>query len=570
MPDTPSALKRPRKETNHLTSVSFIDRTFNERAGLLNGGDVVLLPRRCSRPLPSSQSLLAAAASETKEVCLLLKEYYKERGEEPPESFESEQEGLKTSGEPSQETKGLDTLSIDDPKLSRLGILQHKRFLHLSRSDTPVNSWREATRKEYNKLVRLVKEEQALYRQALLKFWQGNQAVLSVGFDGSDAAKYVEVALSSDVVVDELEGTSLPLRYGRHSQIISLRYTEQFSDLSIDRIYGQVLSRHGKGAQVEIESLLVPGTLIQPAPLPKTNGRVMQPPLVADDEALCLSQEHQADIITTRETLIELLKTNNDSQWLFPVFSEQDGAGNNRIFLDRLLPQPFSSPRDGLEKGMEDSIYHVLSSDSSVEYRYVLLQIPTRSRMLRVLVRVAVRLLDGMERPVTVHGHVEYFPERGKEQFTTIDKAVWAMDHILGGSESTSRVFVCRVDPVTKKCIDLQEQSLAHAVTEDSQWFKRFETSSPIDSFKRMATVLNASRTIVAGRHVLCFPGRGTDVSSMSASVHSADESGFIDILEEYKHAKEVSVGTEAFGRCLRSWEFQEDRIPYTFPPQGK
>jgi hypothetical protein len=217
-----------------------------------------------------------------------------------------------------------------------------------------------------------------------------------------------------------------------------------------------------------------------------------------------------------------------------------------------------------------------------------MLKFPCRTkRPLRVLVRSARRL--SRKNGLAHHGlpeiraRVEYFAERGQELASSLDQALWVLDHLLGGGSGAnainasgiptaeSQLKICRVDPRTMKCLGWEEASWASATTEPSRWYERTtpEGAGAEDHWRRLVSLLSATRTIGPGRHVLCLPGRRetSGDSVLSATVHESDVQGKIDLLSELGRSTAVPLGLEAFSRSQRFWRWEcADRVPFTLP----
>ena len=305
-------------------------------------------------------------------------------------------------------------------------------------------------------------------------------------------------------------------------------------------------------------------------------------------------------------------------------------------FIEDPIPHPITA-RECLSIGINEALYHhvmTATHDDPKEQHshtqtgrsanvYTLLTLPQSHS--KVLVRSTNILLQAnqttndneddaqhsQQTPIQLHAHLEYFAERGMEEYTSYDRAVWLMQKIL---QPKAIVVACRVDPKRAEIVRMEEKSLAHALltpsSEDDDIIDKKlgvnssivvhgscgDTPHVVQHFQAMVDVMQGIQTVKQGRHggrfVICLPGVGggmvTSYPSTTATVHQAlKEEGTadnaatttiarkdtktvdIDIDRELCEADAVFLGKSALYECFRSWEWNDSRIAYTFPLQG-
>jgi len=649
-----------------------------------------LIGRRRPRPFPESGVLrtLVSGGSEQEDVknkkartalCPLLRDFFEAFGEEVPttalrdlEQEEDEHdddrhhEVVTTTWTVAESSDGpqLTPDSIDDSSLSTLTAAQHRRFLQLAeRYTVGHHSWREPTRKEYRRLLERVRAEQHLYRRAIHCFWLDHpERRLSLGFqhhdDGADAQDRLSSATAfTRLALDPRLGREPTLlgRYGPCRQVLSLELAtaECFASLSISDLSHRVLVN--ECAAPARSSLRQLPTGPQRIPGPQVSAVPRESWLRDDATALDLAQQHEVDIVASYMALADVLRhTHADGgRWMLPVEAMTPKSSSSRkiCILEHPVPQPYSSPRDCLERGIQEGVCQWLenatnvfiephnstqdpsmdggatmgtaglpSTPRTVQYQYSLLTIPSSSptvRCTRVLIRFPCRLYhnnsvpssnvtaavtgntvqphspqDHPSPPLSLHAGVEYFPERGREEASAADRALWVLDHICG-----TRSVVCRFDPRTCTCLGWEFPSLAHALADTSAEasleapMNGVGTPTAVQRWRTLACLVRAVRTVVPGRHVLCFPSRaerhGLSAAAseasrltsrrhfLSASVHSEQEDGDLNVADEIDRFRcaESFLAPDGFRRSICSWcwessagERHEGRIPNTFP----
>lgn len=502
------------------------------------------------RPFPLSSTLMSSARAN--HLSPLLRDFYHAIGQEPPreEVKEAGESSLQEQPPAANETPTT-VPAMDDATRSRLTRTQHQRFQALADADNR-STWNEATRKEYQRLVKLVEQEQKEYGQAVQAYWASQVHRLL----GGDQAEVLVQAVCIATLPDKL-----PRRYGKCQQIVSLQPSEQLDQVSLSFLQAELVGRRGTVKAADW-SLLAPGSILSVPNHPRQSRGVL-----SDDQmAVDLANEHHAQVLIGRDTLVRLLDaTTPGSQWMVPV-----QAGDHLVVVDDPVPQPFASPRASLQAAMAEAIYQQIQPDNhDIDcYHYHLLKVPsTKSRSLRVLIRSQCRVMDKSqpEQALFLHARVEYFAERGQEEPSPLEKALWILDLTLGAS-----VAVARVDPLSCQLLAWERASLAHAMTESSRGYTRVDRHSAVDGWKTLVSLLSAMRTIGRGQHVLCYPGRADNLRPLAATVHGVDDQGEMDLDQEVAAVEPLSTDPDALGRCWRPWKWTADRIPYTFPTSDK
>jgi hypothetical protein len=432
--------------------------------------------------------------------------------------------------------------AIDDAQSSTLTRGQHARYLQLQSGD----SWNETKRKEFRQLHQRVKEEQDSYHKALETFWDKYRERYKVGLQ-SPFSRYYFAYISK--YEEQWHG---PKYYGKCRQVVSLQHVSRdaFSrktrktssqSLTIDAISHRVVHVCGEEPPTVLDwENCSPVFERSNMPIPKF--------LQDDPLALDLAKEHDAFIVTTRETLQTLLQLSAHAK--IPM-SRRDGV----VILDIPLPQP-TTPRDCVSRGVTEGFYQALSNNAPPSFVYTLLTLPSRTavtRSCRVLVRSSRRLQDDKEQPISIHVQLEYFPNRGWEEIPSYERTFWILDKVLFGA----RVLVARVCPFTMRALSWEETGIAHALASGTTAFSLID---PMNHWQALLEVLYTMETMLEGNHLLCF-------ENSSISVHTASEDeGIFDIYDELNKAEAVFTGAVALRTCARVWRWNQDRIPYTFP----
>lgn len=429
---------------------------------------------------------------------------------------------------------------IDDAQSSTLTRGQHARYQQLQAGD----SWKEATRKEFRRLDQRVKAEQELYFKALETFWEKHHNHYKVGLE-SPFARYCFAYAQK--YQEQWHGSYFSRYYGKCCQVLSLQHISQKANLAkksftLDSIHTKLV--HICGEEEPPPTVTDKWQMCSPV-FDESN---MPTPLLLQDDplALDLAKKHNASIVTTEETLAALLKLSGR----IPMCHHHDGI----VVLDLPLPHPMT-PRECLSRGVTEGFYQTLSKHASpTHFVYTFVTLGRAKATRRILVRSNRRLQDNEKQPLCVHVQLEYFPNRGWEEISSHERAVWILENVL----LDARVWVVRVCPSTMRSLQWEEMSVAHALASGSS---SCSTSiDPMNHWETLFEVLLAMETIVEGNHLLCFEGS-------SISVHTAsNDDRVIDIFEELNKAEAVYTGAVALRQCARMWHWNQERIPYTFP----
>jgi hypothetical protein len=281
------------------------------------------------------------------------------------------------------------------------------------------------------------------------------------------------------------------------------------------------------------------------------------------------------------------------------------------------------TPRERLEVGFERAlVWNLLESrgdiskeenggsgeqdDGSIQYVYTLLSLPSSTATspshdsCTLLVRSENEIFDADHNPIHMLPQLEYFPERGMEECSTLDRARWLLLKMI---QPKCRVCVVRIDPEKAKILRMEEKSMAHALTEsmdggDRRWDLGLKESLVVmrgrddgdltAHLRAMMVVLKGMKTVERGqKHLLCLPGRGdvalaeTTVSFHKAVMKKEDvdniedahastnrsSSLVVDLHKELQAAECVFLAQTSLLNCFRLWEWNhDDREPFCFP----
>ena len=407
----------------------------------------------------------------------------------------------------------------------------------------------------------------------------------------------------------------LSLRFGNCRQVISLKLPKGPSAshlyvdaLAVERLY----TTDTKTWQMNGHTPNAPCSI----PPPSESFVPTRYLLKDDDTAKSLAMKHNAMIITSDETLEMMLQLPGEyrTKWMtyakMTTMSDPPKSAANiasqrtrRIcILDLPISQSFSSPRECLETGYGEGIYQWLGNcrrkkdppcnkedtaiSESVRYVYTLWKLPklqmasstsTGRKQVTVLIRSTIRLCDEKTGcPVKVRAHIDYFPERGKEKFSSYEMALWILDQLLLGTHgdtlpesppSPSRhiiSLVARVDPKICHVVNWESVSVAHAFNEETDFdvasfsnaTKSTHRTGPMTHWHILVQLLQSIPTIDSTRqsdadYLLCLPARGLDkaaVPKMSVSVHAADVESKLDSASPTETAQRHTQGADESG----------------------
>lgn len=519
--------------------------------------DVVI--NRASRPLPSS-TVLASLAPATQGLDMPLLQHLRPlmKGNESTETISD----TKTDA---QNTSFTD--AIDDSSSCSLTRGQHARYLQLKSGS---ESWNEGRRKEFSKLHKRVKQEQELYRQALETFWQQHLQRFKVGLE-STVARYCQ-SFAKMYQSSYESSSSSPQYFGPCSQVISLQHvsfsaftksiTKRDSKLTLDAISSEVVHHEIRGD----EPIVIDFDTADPLAFTEANMPSLQL-LQNDSLAMRLSNEYGASIVTTKETLESLLQVSGDesTRWMIPATKND----SDTVVLDTPLPQP-TIPRECVSQGVTEGLNQSLSQSvpsSDGGYTYTLLTLPSRASgksRCKVLVRSRRRLYNNEQEPLCIRTHLEYFPSRGTEEFTSCERSTWMLDSLL--KEQTK---MARVNPSTMKILQWEQVGVAHALAFPKNHAITTIEMDPMHHLEALVTSLHSFETLAVGHHLLRLSPLSTSISVHTACLSETDEKS-IHVTEELNKADAVYTGAAALRQCARLWQWKEDRIPYTFPISEK
>ena len=336
--------------------------------------------------------------------------------------------------------------------------------------------------------------------------------------------------------------------------------------------------------------------------------------LCNDDVAKSLALKHNVDIVLTSDTFEVLLQHPEavNTRWTIPLsYIDVDVETTNKnkslqklvLFLEDPLPC-ISTPRECLSVGIKEALigHQVMdamkgsttstskaSNDGRIKGKntYTLLSIPNSTGKQRVLIRSVNYLIDENEKPVILLSKLEYFSaQRGLEEFNTHDNAVWLMHKML---QEDCRIVVGRVDAISAEILHLEEKTIADALTTHDvsiterylDSLGRFEAKNEASIkslFHIMSTILSAVQLIekkTDARHIVCLPGQSGIISPRTtATIHKAQIDGSnisVDINKELnENAASVQLHKNTLLSCFNKWQWNHNRLPYTFPLQGK
>ena len=177
---------------------------------------------------------------------------------------------------------------------------------------------------------------------------------------------------------------------------------------------------------------------------------------------------------------------------------------------------------------------------------------------------------------------LEYFPERGMEEYTNNSRATWIIEKLL---QPNAHIIVGRINPSTGKIHQIEEKSISSAIS--NPYFKLDHHFIPLINF------IKALKNIRVGNHLLCLPAYTHDNQglaqsipldhSTTVSVHTScqtkssnhysnhhNKDVVIDMEKECLESESVFMSKNALISCFRMWNWAEKdhpgQIPYTFP----
>lgn len=485
-----------------------------------------------------------------------------------------------------------DLEDIDNPALSKLTLGQHTRYLQLT-SKQQTDRRTEKERKELRALTHFVKVEQQAYQEALEKFFATNKCRFLTGFNtsGSLSATFCRWASSHNKLRNQQLALSIPIKlFGKCRQVISLPApSDSRSSLDMQGLgdFKIVYCSDENCPSIDSEELM---NLKSSRIPPPAENRAPEISLLQNDElALRLAEQHKTCIVTTAETLETLLLLPGDfmARWMIhattkTVTTTTTDESTRVVLLDAPIAQPFLSPRECLESGIQEGLYQCLTANKSnngddspalVKYIYTLWTLPQKRQLRRHQVRVLVRSTYRLSEkptagsaigttniPVRLRSHLEYFPERGKETLTSYERALWILDQLLLQHRVSTRL--CRVNPRTCSVLAWEETSVAHAFCDDG-------VNPLVLHYPALLQILQSIPILDIEKSCLIF----CQQNSLSVSVHAPEDTNVstavakIDLGPILEQADGVMLSEKALSHCPRRWEWETtDRVPFTFP----
>jgi len=467
--------------------------------------------------------------------------------------------------------------------------------------------------KEFRKLCELFREERRLYSLGIEQFLQENINRFLIGFKGPHlATAFVNTSSRHTKLFKEKweNATSKPAtKYGKCCQAISLHMasnklrtklrvdTETFSP----KIVYIDVETTGRLRRMNCHNLLEPGferKQLSPPKVEFTTANV-SPLLCEDSMARDLAIQLKVDFVITAKALSALLLIPGKglARWMLPFsfkkFKVSENLSNKQnlevTFVEDPVPHA-TTPRERLTEGFTEAIYyHTMVRDPKHSHTcpasanvFTLLTIPqsVTQDSFKVLVRSSNILHDQTGNPTKLHSHLEYFIERGMEQYSSQNQAVWLLEKIL---QPSANIVVCRVDPTSACLIQVEEKSLAYLLANgDNIMDSQSRLFGPLQDvcelhmhFQAMIDVMQGIRTVKqrwGGRYVVCLPGRGVNASSTTATVHKAvndetdEATAEVSINQEICESDAVYLANSALRECFQLWQWTDSRMSFTFP----
>lgn len=445
---------------------------------------------RIARPFPST-SVLASLPSKSKTIPLL-------KGILPEKEAHSPDDAEDNSPDDN-------IAAIDNPQNSTLTSGQHERFLKLQTE--------KGSHREFRKLRALVRAEQELYRQARDEFFLENSQRFLTGF--ATPSEYATWhADYTQAYSQQWQDKGCPLEYGKVRQMISLSGEQDENWMPNEVFESRVV------VPVTVEA---PPTTLPPMQAAKA------PSLLRDDaKALALAKQHGVSAIVSSQVLEHVLTLD---EWKVPLWNQ-----GIRI-LEEPLPQP-ALPRTCLTRGMEEAL-----NLSSADYIYTILTLKPTDKT--ILVRCKTR---------TNRVHLQYYPDRGLEQPTSEEMALWILDSLM--VKSASRQLLLRINVQDWSISSQEPVSVAHALASGND---------VMNHCNRLLHFLNSLDILPAnGDYLLKCQGK-------TVSLHHAKDSDVaIDLKGELESADAVKTNSKALLACARPWKWTDaTRVVDTFPLEG-
>lgn len=380
--------------------------------------------------------------------------------------------------------------------------------------------------------------------------------------------------------------------YGPSIQSISLLGAScqtLFESVGVNTFIPKILHRQKDGT-VQLKSdwmdfMQQSNKILKPCIVTKSEPKL----LCEDDLAKSLAREHKVDIVMTSKSL-EALFRNPDlpsGLWTVPLSFVDvgiDGLRNLVVFMEDVLPT-VSTPRECLSVGIEEALIgHFVGNDIDDDDDYIqgcntytLLKIPTPSKRLKVLIRSRNYLTDEKERPVVLLSQLEYFLDRGMEEFTVYDRVLWLLHKII---QDDSRIIVARVNVNATSIVRLEEKTVADALimneTNMSEMyldslgpFDEVDTSNIYSLFYVISTILSATQLIekaIDRQYVICRESAGNVICRSSGTKGN----GIFSVSKEMdEKGTAVLLNPHILQSCFKRWQLKENIFPFTFSTKG-
>ena len=527
------------------------------------------------RPFPSTQMMVASMDGSKKSPCPLIRDALKRAGkshllETQETSAEVNDGDICSTDEPKGESD-LHIGAIEDSSFGTMTEGQHRRYLKLI--ELGKQSSRPVEKREFNKFRTMVDKEQALYWKALSVFWANQKDRLGLGFGKRDkVAIFRMLAIDMNLKLKDWHELKLPHTFGKCTQVVSLMHPPVDQKLHrmspLESIRREKLHASEDLGSVRLQDFLKPGSDLSTfSKVEVSNGSVK---LFQDERAVELARQHEADMILSESTLQLLLRVEDIGSWFLPAVRCND---ERILVLGEPVITTFSCPREclrvGLDEAVRNQIFASNQSPQEVVYDYILWTLPAKNQKTRKILirRMCVPLDEESGMPLRIHLTPEYFPEKGREIVANSIMSLWMLDYIL---DPNSRVIHSRLEPKSATIMDYADVNLADALAATNSNVPPsiiYDTIPCIVRWHRLLRLLAVLPTIGSGKQLLRYPGDGrTPTSGPCISVHKLQDGSPNDVHDLFSSSGGVQLGAAGFQRCYRPWEWQDVRVPYTFP----
>ena len=306
--------------------------------------------------------------------------------------------------------------------------------------------------------------------------------------------------------------------------------------------------------------------------------------LCDDDTARTLALEHNVDIVLTFKSLEALVSDPKtpSGRWTIPL-SFVDIRDNcvNIPFMEDPLPS-IKTPRECLSVGITEALirsaldYDLVKRDRlKGKSAYTVTMIPSSNRNLKALIRYTNYCIDKEQNPVAIMTQLEYFPEKGFEQFNRYDRAKWLLTKCV---QKDARIMIARVDANTAKVLNIEEKSVADALTineinipeknlnslgpfEESD---EFSIDAPFNVLYKITAAISLLEKKTNRQYVVQRESDWNAICRSSCTIE--DEIQRFDIDDEInKNGTSVLLNTDTLMSSFNMWGWNMKRLPYTF-----